>query len=80
MTRDNCNYTLSWTVASGKITKVTVGSTGNTCIVAIPVIIPGGVTSPGSFRTEQVGSDPLTIWVKLSGSAVTLTLKTPIAM
>jgi hypothetical protein len=52
MTRNKCNYTLTWTIASGKITKVKVGTIGNTCTVAIPVTIPGGVTSPGSLRTE----------------------------
>jgi hypothetical protein len=80
MTRDNCNYTLAWTVASGMITAVTVGSNGNTCAVPIPVTIPGGVTNPGSFRTEQIGSDPFTIWVQLSGSARTFTLNTPISI
>jgi len=80
MTRDKCGYTLSWKVASGKITGVTVGANGNTCAAPIPVTIPGGVTNAGSYRTEQIGSDPFTIWVKLGGSAVTLTLKTPITM
>lgn len=80
MARDNCGYTLQWTVASGFITAVTVGASGNTCKVPIPVTIPGGVTNPGSFRTEQIGNDAFTIWVLLSGSARTFTLSTPIAM
>jgi hypothetical protein len=81
MTRDACKYTLSWTVASGKITGVTVGATNNRCSAPIPVTIPGGVSSnPKGFKTEQVGSDPFTIWVSLTGSAVTLSLKTAIVM
>jgi hypothetical protein len=78
--RDKCGYTLSWAVDKGRITGVTVGANGNTCAAAIPVTIPGGVTNAGSYKTEQVGSDPFTIWVELSGAAVSFTLKTPIIM
>jgi hypothetical protein len=37
-------------------------------------------SNPKGFKTEQVGSDPFTIWVSLTGSAVTLSLKTAIVM
>jgi hypothetical protein len=43
------------------------------------VTVPGSVTNTQGFTTEKIGSDPLTIWVKLSGAPVTFTLSTPVA-
>lgn len=78
MARDKCGYGLTWDKANGKITGVTVTANGNTCSTEIPVTVPGSVVDTKGFRTEQVGNDPLTIWVKLSGSPVSLTLSQPI--
>jgi len=78
--RDACGYNMSWTMASGKITGLTVSANGNTCSAAIPVTVPGPVTSTQGFATEKVGNDPLTIWVKLTGSPVSFTLQTPISV
>jgi hypothetical protein len=60
------------------ITGVQVTTLGNTCTVPIPVTLPGPVTNTQGFTTEQVGNDPLTIWVKMSGSAVKFTLTTAV--
>ncbi|KAJ5198257.1 extracellular serine-rich protein [Penicillium cinerascens] len=76
--RDKCGYTLSYTTADQKITAVTVSATGNTCSEPIPVTFPVAPSSTHGFTTEQLGSDPLTVWVQLSGSPVTFTLATPI--
>ena len=63
------------------ITGVTVGATGNSCSKPIPVQFPGpATTSSGGVVNEQLGTDPLTKWSTLSGSAVTFTLTTPIAV
>lgn len=78
--RDKCGYTLNYTTANSKITGVTVGSSDNNCAELIPVTFPVAPTSTLGFTTEQLGSDPLTVWVKLSGSPVTFTLSTPIAL
>lgn len=80
MTRDKCGYSMSWNIANSKITSVTVRANGNTCSAEIPVTVPGTVTSTQGFRTEKVGNDPLTIWVRLTGSPVTLTLSSPLAV
>lgn len=80
MTRDGCGYTMTYSVANNAITGVTVGATGNTCSAAIPVTVPGSVTNTQGFALEKVGNDPLTIWVKLSGSPVTFTLSSPVAL
>ncbi|KAI9733677.1 MAG: hypothetical protein M1834_003279 [Cirrosporium novae-zelandiae] len=89
ITRDACTPALSYTFStsgSGSSTKptaitgVTLSTNGNTCSATVPVTLPGPVTSTQGFTTEQLGSDPLTIWVKMSGSAVSFTLQTPIAI
>ncbi|GES57607.1 extracellular serine-rich protein [Aspergillus terreus] len=78
--RDQCNYSLSYAIANKQITGVTVSANGNTCSEPIPVTFPVAPTSTLGFTTEQLGSDPLTVWAQLSGSPVTFTLSTPIAL
>jgi len=82
MTRDRCYPNLLWNldVASKTITGVTITTAKMTCSEAIPVAFPGTVTDTQGFTTEQVGSDPLTIWVVMSGKPVSFTLTTPIAV
>ncbi|KAE8149979.1 hypothetical protein BDV25DRAFT_155333 [Aspergillus avenaceus] len=77
--RDQCNYALQYAIANKQITGVTVTANGNTCDAAIPVTFPVAPTDTKGFSTEQVGSDPLTVWVQLTGSPVTFTLSTPIS-
>jgi hypothetical protein len=78
--RDACGYALSYTTNSGKITAVTVTANGNTCSEPIPVTFPSAPSNTQGFTTEQLGSDPTTVWVQLSGSPVTFTLSTPITL
>ncbi|KAI3400682.1 hypothetical protein diail_2394 [Diaporthe ilicicola] len=80
MIRDACSYGLTYAITSGSITGVTVTASGNTCSTSIPVTVPGSVTDTQGFTTEQIGSDPLTIWVNLSGSPVSFTLSQPVAL
>ncbi|KAH8802483.1 hypothetical protein F5884DRAFT_683853 [Xylogone sp. PMI_703] len=81
MALDGCSASLTYvTNPSAKtITGIQVTSGGgNKCSVPIPVTVPGSVTSTQGFTTEKIGSDPLTIWVKLTGTPVTFTLSTAI--
>lgn len=78
--RDGCTPKLSYTKSGSTITAVTVSTTNNQCSVPIPVTFPGPVTSTTNTRSEQIGSDPLTLWVTMLGSARTFTLSTPIAV
>ncbi|RDL42047.1 Uncharacterized protein BP5553_02026 [Venustampulla echinocandica] len=82
MNRDACRPNFSWTVDSKSqtITGVTVGAIGNRCKEKIPLTLPGPVTSLQGATKEQRGSDPLTLWVTLSGKPVTFTLATPIPL
>lgn len=84
MALDKCQPTLQWNYDSknSSITGVTVGSAnGNSCSVPVPVTFPGSASTTASGTTsEQIGSDPLTIWTTLSGSPVTFTLGSPVPL
>ncbi|KAJ9624482.1 hypothetical protein H2203_005217 [Taxawa tesnikishii (nom. ined.)] len=82
MARDNCNPNLTYMYSSDgtRITAVTVTASGNTCSAPIPVTLPTSASSTGTVARDQVGSEPLIVWVTLSGSPVTLTLSTPVAL
>jgi len=80
MTRDLCQPNLVWDldVNSKTITGVTVTSSKMICSEPLPVTFPGPVADAQGFRTEQLGNDPLTIWVTMSGKPVSFKLNTPI--
>ncbi|KAE9969603.1 hypothetical protein EG328_006784 [Venturia inaequalis] len=80
MALDACKPNLSYNYEAGKLAGVTVTATGNTCPVQVPVSFPGAASSASGGTSEQIGTDQLTIWVTLSGSPVTYTLATPIAV
>lgn len=84
MALDKCSPTLSWTYGNNgtSIVGATVGSAnGNSCSVPVPVTFPGTASTTSSGTTnEQLGSDPLTVWVTLSGSPVSFTLGQPIQL
>ncbi|KAH7123623.1 hypothetical protein B0J11DRAFT_317353 [Dendryphion nanum] len=79
MTRDQCGYSMSYTIQNRKIVSVTVTANGNSCGAEIPITVPGTVTDRRQ-RQEKLGNDPLTVWVTLAGAPITLTLTTPISI
>ena len=80
MIRDSCNPNIAMVVKNGQITGFQVTTTGNTCGTVVPVTVPGSVTSTQGFNTEQLGNDPLTIRVQMSGSPVTFSLTSSITL
>lgn len=78
--RDACGYSLTWITEGKEITGVSVSATDNSCGSPIPVTFPSAPANTQGFQTEQVGNDPLTVWVELSGSPVTFDLETPIPL
>lgn len=81
MARDKCVPSIKYTLSADatSIESVTVGASGNTCSVPLPLTLPVDATSTSSGTTsEQVGSDPVVKWSTLSGSVVTWKLSTPI--
>ncbi|KAN0102256.1 hypothetical protein V8E51_012766 [Hyaloscypha variabilis] len=82
MTRDQCSPSLEWAInpIAKNITGVTLTTTNNTCAASIPVTFPGSVTNTQGFTAEQIGTDPLTLWVNMNGAPVTFTFTTPVAL
>ncbi|KAF2760099.1 hypothetical protein EJ05DRAFT_498070 [Pseudovirgaria hyperparasitica] len=82
MARDQCNYgmTYNYDAAGTSIVSVTVSALVSTCTARIPVTFPGPVQSQGSATPEQLGSDPLTLWVLLEGTEQTFQLATPVKL
>jgi len=73
----DCNPKLTYNYAANglSITSVTLTANGNTCAATIAVTVPGTAsTSSGGTTNDKVGSEPLIVNVKLSGSPVTLNL------
>jgi hypothetical protein len=70
-TRDLCRPSMTWqTSADGKsIESVNVYTASNKCDTTIPITVPSAVASNTGATKEQVGSDPLTLWVTMSGSS-----------
>jgi hypothetical protein len=62
------------------ITGVTVNAANAQCSTPIPVTLASGVVSAASATKEQVGKDPLTLWVTLGGSAKTYSLGTAVKL
>jgi hypothetical protein len=82
MTRDQCNYTMTNTFSGSTITgfSVSAPSVSNKCSAPIPITLPGPLAENGiRYNTEQLGSDPLTVWVDLNGRVMDFRLKDPIA-
>ncbi|BCS22373.1 putative extracellular serine-rich protein [Aspergillus puulaauensis] len=78
--RDQCGYSLSYVLDGNSITGVTLSANGNSCDATIPVTFPDAPSDTHGFSTEQLGSDPVTVWAQLSGSPVTFSLASPIAL
>lgn len=82
MARDKCKPVMTLNVDTSQkiITGLTISSSTNSCSAPIPVTVPGKVRDAKGFVTEQLNpQDPLTIWVPLTGSAVSLTFSVPIS-
>ena len=72
--RDLCRPSMTWqTSADGKsIESVTVYTAGgNKCGTTIPITLPSPVSSTTGATKEQLGTDPLTLWVTMSGASRT---------
>ncbi|KAH8883162.1 hypothetical protein GQ53DRAFT_431806 [Thozetella sp. PMI_491] len=82
MARDGCNPHIRYNLSNSRtITSVTVTTNGNTCSVPIPVSFPGtATTSSGGTTVDKVGAEPTIIWTTMTGSPVTFTLGTPVAL
>lgn len=78
--RDQCRPSLTWQTTSDgtAIESVTVYTAGgNKCGTPIPITLPSTPTSSDGATMEQVGTDPLTLWVTMSGTSRTYKFTKP---
>ncbi|KAF2204158.1 hypothetical protein GQ43DRAFT_495699 [Delitschia confertaspora ATCC 74209] len=82
MTRDQCVPNLTYQLSDDRkaITGIIVSAANTKCSTPIPVTFPGAVKSASSATKEQVGKDPLTLWVTLGGKAQSYTLSKPVSI
>jgi hypothetical protein len=73
MLLDACKPIIQFTTTGGKVSGFAVSCNSNTCQVPIPVTVARNLSDTKGFITEQLGSDPLTLWVKLDGEPVSFT-------
>ena len=78
----NCDPNLTYQLSADglSITGVALTASGNTCSVPVPLSVPGTASGSGSFTTDKVGSEPTIYWAALSGSPVSFTLGSPVAL
>lgn len=81
--RDLCRPSMTWQISSdGRsiegISVYTAG--GNKCGTTIPITVPAAVSSSSGATREQLGSDPLTLWVTMSGASRTYKFSQPIRL
>ncbi|RYN45039.1 hypothetical protein AA0114_g9441 [Alternaria tenuissima] len=82
-TRDLCRPSLTWTASANgaSIESVNVYTAGsNKCGTTIPITFPRAVTSTTGATKEQLGSDPLTLWVSMSGASRQYKFSKPIPL
>jgi len=63
---EKCGHESRLVIENGKVTGISVKATKGSCTV--PITVPANVKAsslPSGAKTEQVGNDPLTIWVPL---------------
>jgi len=63
---------MTWTtsVDGASIESINVYTAGgNICETTIPITVPVAVSNTAGATQEQVGSDPLTLWVTMTGAS-----------
>lgn len=79
-----CEPTTSYTLSddASSVTSVTVSAIDNTCDVPIPVTFPqtAAVRVGGNVEVEQIGSEPIVLWVTLSGEEVSFSMDEPLSL
>ncbi|OUM60468.1 hypothetical protein PIROE2DRAFT_46235, partial [Piromyces sp. E2] len=69
---ENCKASYSLIKTGGTVTGIKVSAKGK---CTVPVTVPFEVERNSKFTYEQIGNDPLTIWVSLNNSSETINFK-----
>lgn len=80
MIHDGCGPYVQYITSNSSISGIRVlTATNNTCDVPVPIQVPTALADYQGYRTEQVGNDPLTVWVLMSGDVIDFDFIEPIA-
>jgi hypothetical protein len=80
MLQDQCLPSMTYTVSNKQIISASVKAGAGACSVPIPVTFPVAATASTTYTSEQLGSDPLTLWTTVGSGTSTFTLSQPIAL
>jgi len=72
-----CNAEYKITVVDGYATEIVVSTLSQTECV-LPITVPGDVVRENDWNYEQLGNDPLTVWVKVKANSKSVKLNPPI--
>jgi hypothetical protein len=78
--RDLCRPSLTYTTSDSGASIESFNvytANGNNCKTPIPVTVPVATSSTTGATKEQLGSDPLTLWVTMSGAGRNYKFTTP---
>jgi hypothetical protein len=79
-TRDLCRPSMTYTTSAdgANIESINVYTAGgNNCKTPIPITVPVATSTTTGATKEQLGSDPLTLWVTMSGASRNYKFTTP---
>lgn len=80
-----CEPQISYTFSNEatSITSVTITANDDSCDVPIPVTFPQTAAvrvDGGDVQVEQIGTEPVVLWVKLDGEPLSFTLDEPVSL
>jgi len=82
-TRDLCRPSMTWSTSAdgASVTAVNVyTASSNSCGTTIPITVPGPISDTTGATKEQIGNDPLTLWVTMSGASRRYTLSSALRL
>jgi hypothetical protein len=78
--RDLCRPSMTYTTSANGASIVSINvytAGGNNCKTPIPITVPVATSTTTGATKEQLGSDPLTLWVTMSGVSRAYQFTTP---
>jgi hypothetical protein len=78
--RDLCRPSMTYTTSANGASIVGINvytAGGNNCRTPIPITVPVATSTTTGATKEQLGSDPLTLWVTMSGASRAYQFTTP---
>eukprot|EP00833_Pecoramyces_ruminatium_P006869 jgi/Orpsp1_1/1180901/evm.model.c7180000075072.1 len=72
-----CKASYSLNITDGTVTEIVISNpSAEECL--LPLTVPADVVRKSEYKYEQLGNDPLTVWVKVGSNAKTVKLNPPL--